>query len=83
MSTPTEDLIRSLVVKTYGGGSMPLALSVELARKIDNYEPRTDDLEDEDRERMIRDTCWNWFSGGGTANSLAAKIEALLVEAGS
>lgn len=78
----TADLIRPIITRIYGDGSMPRALADHLAVMIDAYKPSPDALEDGDREREIMLTCWNWFSGGGTAGVVAKAIEAALNEAG-
>lgn len=76
--TTTLDRILPILRSIYGKGSMVDSLGEHLAEKIDTYAPKPDDYEDEDRERMIMLTCWNWFSGGSTAHIVAAKIEAAL-----
>jgi hypothetical protein len=76
--TSTLSVIQPILYATYGKGGMVKALAEHLAEKIDNYAPTLTDLEDEDRERMVMLVCWNWFSGGTTAASVAKKIEAAL-----
>jgi len=72
----TLDIIKPILASTYGHSAMTSALTWHLARKIDDW-PQPDDL-DENREHMIRLTCWTWFSGGTTAASVAARIESAL-----
>lgn len=72
----TADVIRPILVETYGDGSMVHSLADHLAEKIDawpekiqpNYYAST-------REDMILRTCWDWMSGGTTAEAVAAEIE--------
>lgn len=63
------------ITKTYGDNGMSRALVAHLAEKIASFVPRD---EDDHRRDMIRETCWNWFSGGSTAAYVADKIEAAL-----
>lgn len=74
----TLSTVLPIVTRFYGNASMPRALAAHLAEKIDAYTPKPDALEDEDRERMVMLTCWNWFSGGTTAQSVARRIEEAL-----
>lgn len=75
----TEDTIRPILTKTYGDGSMPRALATHLAEKIDAWpDSGQPTYGAETREDMIRLTCWDWFSGGGTAEGVARQIEAAL-----
>lgn len=64
---------------TYGEGVMVDALADELAKKLaawpDCDQPR---YGAETREDMTRLMCWDWFSGGGTAEGVARKIEVAL-----
>lgn len=77
----THDKILPLILETYGNGSMPRALAAHLAPKIDEFEPGDPDIYGEleqQRQRMIMETCWIWFSGGTTAEDLAGQIEEAL-----
>jgi hypothetical protein len=79
MSKNTRDRIKPAIVRTYGASPMAHSLAAHLADRIDTWEPR---YPDETRENMIRETCWNWFSGGSTATIAARRVEeALKVEA--
>lgn len=73
----TEDRIAPILFDTYGENNTTRALAADLAGRIDGYE-----FEENHRTRhdMIMLTCWNWFSGGGTAESVAERIEAALGE---
>lgn len=66
--TSTTERISPIIFSTYGDSPMPRALVQDLAEKIDAYDGN-------DRERMVMLTCWNWFAGGDTAASAAARIE--------
>lgn len=72
----TLDVVLPIIESTYGRGSMPKALAEHLAEKIDAHSPS--ERYHYSRETMIRDTCWNWFSGGSTAEHVAERIEAAL-----
>jgi len=69
----TAEIVRPILYATYGKASMVDALLAELVRRID-----ADDWDRRGREHGIMLECWNWFSGGSTAASVAAKIEAAL-----
>lgn len=74
--------IKPILIKTYGFGSMTLALADHLAKSITNksitnYTPRWEG-QGSNREGMIRETCWNWMTGGTTAEHVARDIEAAL-----
>jgi hypothetical protein len=73
----TLAIVKPILVKTYGAGSMTLALADHLAESIDNYIPRWKS-QGSNRESMIRETCWNWMTGGTTAERVARDIEAAL-----
>ena len=68
-------IISPILHSTYGKGGMVADFADHLAQKIDAYDGT-------DRERMILDMCWNWFSGGTTAASVARKIEEALCAVG-
>lgn len=71
----TFKAISPIIEGIYGKGGMPLSLAEHLAPKIDQWTPR---YPNETREAMIRETCWNWFSGGSAAEMVARKIEEAL-----
>lgn len=73
MITNTYNIVAPIVTKTYGPSAMAKGLAMHLSEKIDAY---TGD----DRERMIMLTCWDWFSGGTTAEGVAHAIEEKLGE---
>lgn len=75
----TLEVVRPIIVDTYGKGSMTIALAEHVANKINTFQPR---YPDETREDMICETCWNWMAGGNTAENVARKIEAALDAAG-
>lgn len=77
--TDTQKTIAPIVYETYGNSQMAKALIVDLAKKIDGYQPQADDGDyGRSREYVIHMTCWNFFSGGTTAESVARKIEEAL-----
>jgi hypothetical protein len=59
---------------------MSARLVIALTEIIETWEPR---YPDETRFDKIRETCWNWFSGGSTAKIAAQRIEAALQADGS
>ena len=65
------DTLRPIIERTYGKSPMAQALADHLAVKIMDYDG-------DDRQRMILMTCWDWFSGGSTAEFVAERIEAEL-----
>jgi len=71
----TQEIVAPIIKKTYGTGAMPIALIEHLASKIDQWE---DDGYYRNREDMIRQTCWNFFAGGDTAQHVAGQIESSL-----
>lgn len=69
-----HDLIRPILIETYGKSGMVDALIAHLSAtiatgKIDRHRGR---------EYTIMRACWDWFSGGTTATTTARKIEAAL-----
>lgn len=69
----TRQKIEPILRETYGKGAMCSALVDNLAAKID-----AKDWDDRGREYMVHMMCWDWFSGGTTAENTARKIEAVL-----
>lgn len=67
--------IRPILIKTYGRGGMVDALANVLAEKIDAYDPQDDR---DSRERMVMLVCWDWMTGGTTAQFCASDIERAL-----
>lgn len=67
-----HDLIAPIVQSAYGRGEMSRALLTHLATKIPSYA-------EGDRQRRVMLVCWDFFSGGSTAESVAAKIEGALI----
>jgi hypothetical protein len=70
-----QRVITPILKLTYGKGSMVDAAAADLAQRIaaENYDDRG-------REHMVMLRCWDWFTGGSTAESVARKIEAALAE---
>lgn len=64
--------VREIIISTYGNGSMPHALADYIEEELQNLPASVD------RETWLRNVCWNWFSGGTTAEGVAARIEAAL-----
>jgi hypothetical protein len=77
----TASIIAPIVTKTYGDTDMATALVENLAEKIDDWPRRRKHHSFRDREDMVRMTCWDWFSGGSTAECVAEDIEAALQKA--
>lgn len=76
MTTNADAAITAIIEDTYGKAAMPKALAADLIKKLPTW-----DESDRDREYEIMLTCWNWFSGGSTAESVARRIEEALQEA--
>jgi hypothetical protein len=72
--------IQEILAGIYGDSDMSRGLAERLEQKITNWQPY---YPDETREDMIREVCWMWFSGGGTAAIAAKRIEAMLLDNGS
>jgi len=52
---------------------MAKSLAYDLIEKMPGWDK-------DDREHQIMQTCWNWFSGGSTAEAVAYKIEMALLK---
>lgn len=74
----TYKLVLPILQKTYGDGPMVPALAKDLAETIVEFPYRT---QYRSREDVIMLKCWDWFSGGDTAASVAANIEDALLAA--
>jgi hypothetical protein len=74
----TTDSIAPIVKSAYGDNGMADALIELLVLKIDTWPRPNQPMYNGSRENMVRMTCWDWFGGGGTAASVAQKIEAAL-----
>lgn len=70
----THELIEPIIVRTYGTSPMTKAMVEHLASKIE----RGDFDHYDSREDMIRSVCWDWMTGGSTAEVVAQRIEAVL-----
>lgn len=70
-----DSIIRTVVTNRYGRNPMANGLADDLIEKIPGWDK-------DDRERQIMLTCWNWFSGGSTAEVVAHQIKMGLFEAG-
>jgi hypothetical protein len=77
-SSGTRDVIAPILRDTYGKGSMVESLADHLAQKIDAHDGSQ--RYSGSREDMVFRTCWDWFSGGSTAEAVAEEIEAALAE---
>jgi hypothetical protein len=67
----TADIIRPILIETYGKGGLVEALVDNLADAIDHVWQND---ERDELERSIMLSCWNWFTGGCTADMTATKI---------
>lgn len=74
VGSTTHNVIEPIILRTYGDNGMSRALVVHLAAKINDG-----DYDSRGREHMIMHICWDWFSGGTTAEAVAGEIEAQLV----
>lgn len=71
--TATQARIAPIIIRTYGNTVMARALAKDLAEKIDARA-----WDERGREHMVMMVCWNWMTGGSTAESAAREIEAAL-----
>lgn len=69
----TRDVIAPILHDTYGEHAMVRALADSLAKRLD-----AGDWDSRGREHMVVQTCWMWFSGGSTAESVGRRIEEAL-----
>ena len=74
----TREIVTSIIRETYGRSDMADALARHLAEKIDSFVGEDNGRPVRSREDMIWRTCWDWFSGGTTAENVARKIEEAL-----
>ena len=65
-----QEAILPILSKTYGAGSYTEALAAALADRISH-----ECWDSRGREYMVMLACWDWFSGGTTAEATARKIE--------
>lgn len=73
----TAQKIRPILLATYGKTAMVDDLVVHLSEEIDAY-PNGVRGGYRSREETIMLICWDWMTGGTTADSVAKKIEAVL-----
>jgi len=77
----TYEKIAPIIFETYGETEWGRSLAEYLVTKIEAWPNRVQPSYYADtREDMVRLTCWDWFSGGSTAEYVAKKIEAVLNE---
>ncbi len=72
----TSDVIGPILRATYGKGAMADALIGHLAAKLD----AGDYGRYAGREDMVVAVCWDWMTGGATAEAVAKQIERALTE---
>lgn len=70
----TLETIKPIIYGAYGQSPMAEALAENLAHKIDSGQTGRDGT----REDLIWRVCWDWMSGGDTAQSVAKRIEEAL-----
>lgn len=73
-----RETIRPFIEETYGDSPMSRGLTRHLAERIQEHPNGQHGL---GREEMIRMICWDWMTGGSTAESVAADIEDALIVA--
>lgn len=73
MVTFIEERITPIITSVYGDSVMSRALIAHLAPKISDGV-----FDSRGRQHSIMLTCWDWFSGGSTAEYVASKIEDVL-----
>lgn len=70
----TLGIISPILHLAYGEGAMVHDLAIALTNKIDAWPDSAGASYGEaTREGMIRMTCWDWMSGGSTAEHVAKK----------
>lgn len=74
------EIIQPIIFDVYGDTAMARALAEHLAERVENTDWRKETSYS--REDSIRNVCWDWMTGGDTAQYVANRIEAALVEAG-
>lgn len=67
-------IIEPIIRQTYGTSPMALALAGHLAEGVE-----ANDFDSRGREYWLMVRCWDWFSGGTTADHVAQRIEAKLL----
>jgi hypothetical protein len=72
----STEAIEAIIYKTYGRGAYSESLVKHLAEKIAD-----DAWGSRGREHTIMLICWDWMTGGSTAESVARQIELALTEA--
>jgi hypothetical protein len=65
----TYDTILPVVQRIYGAGDWTEALTRELARRLDLM-----DWDSRGREYMVMMICWDWMTGGSTADYASKEI---------
>jgi hypothetical protein len=68
-----NDIVTTIIINVYGRNTMAKSLAYDLIEKMPGWDK-------DDREHQIMQTCWNWFSGGSTAEAVAYKIEMALLK---
>jgi hypothetical protein len=74
----TQAIITPILERTYGKGNMVDALAALLAARIDNWPNAPEYEKSRGREYIVMSICWDWMTGGDTAEYVAKKIEAVL-----
>lgn len=69
------EIIQPIIFDTYGESSATRALSWDILHRMEIPDGARS------REERIMHICWNWMTGGGTAEVVAGRIERALVEA--
>lgn len=78
-SATIHAVIAPIITSTYGDTIMAREFAGHLANKINAWpDTPTPSYGARSREDMVRLTCWDWFSGGGTATGVARRIEEAL-----
>lgn len=67
----TKEIITPYIEEAYGRSEFSERLINLLVNKIDNFKSR---YNGHTRQKMILDTCWLFYAGGTTADSVARKI---------
>lgn len=74
----TFDIVRETLESIYGEGSFCQAGYEHIASKIDAWPDVKPSYQAENREEMIMHACWDFFTGGSTAQIAARRLEEAL-----
>lgn len=71
------EVVRPIIIRTYGQSEHTLALSERLAGRLAVFEPDWRAFP-QARRRMVASICWDWMADAPVADGVALQIEAAL-----